>query len=70
MQKYILTIILALACASHAFAGATVVIINADGPGEGFNDLAVAAPIGGNSGTTLGQQRLIAFQHAADIWGA
>ncbi|MBW8902374.1 MAG: peptidase, partial [Massilia sp.] len=38
--------------------------------GEGFNDTTPAAPIGGNSGTTLGQQRLIAFQAAADIWGA
>ena len=26
-------------------------------------------PVGGNTGTTLGGQRLIAFQHAADIWG-
>jgi hypothetical protein len=26
--------------------------------------------VGGNAGTTLGQQRLIAFQKAADIWGA
>lgn len=27
-------------------------------------------PVGGNPGTTLGQQRLYAFQRAADIWGA
>ena len=70
MRKYIFVIILVLACASHAFAGATVVIVNADGPGEGFNDPTPAAPVGGNTGTTLGQQRLIAFAHAADIWGA
>ncbi|HET9788576.1 MAG TPA: PA domain-containing protein, partial [Pyrinomonadaceae bacterium] len=49
---------------------ATIVIVNLDGPGEGFNDPTPAAPVGGNPGTTLGQQRLIAFQHAADIWGA
>jgi hypothetical protein len=48
---------------------ATFTIINLDGPGEGFNDPTAAAPIGGNSGTTIGQQRLNAFQHAADIWG-
>jgi len=70
MRKYIFVIILVLACASHAFAGATVVIVNADGPGEGFNDPTPAAPVGGNPGTTLGQQRLIAFAYAADIWGA
>lgn len=51
-------------------ATATITIVNADGPGEGFNDPTPAAPVGGNAGTTLGEQRLIAFQHAADLWGA
>jgi hypothetical protein len=55
---------------SAAQAGATITIINANEPGVGFNDPTAVAPVGGNSGTTLGQQRLIAFQHAADIWGA
>ncbi|MFN2510641.1 MAG: PA domain-containing protein [Pyrinomonadaceae bacterium] len=59
-----------LACSSSAFAGATISIINADGPGEGFNDPTPAAPVGGNTGTTLGQQRLIAFTFAANIWGS
>jgi len=53
-----------------AFAAATVIVVNIDDPGEGFNDPTVVAPVGGNSGTTRGQQRLIAFQHAADLWGA
>ncbi len=48
--------------------GATISIINGDGPTEGFNDPTVAAPIGGNPGTTVGQQRLIAFQFAAELW--
>jgi hypothetical protein len=52
------------------FGGATVTIVNLNGPGVGFNDPAPRAPVGGNPGTTLGQQRLIAFQHAANIWGA
>lgn len=59
-----------LAGATDAFASATIVIVNLDGPGEGFNDPTVAAPIGGNPGTTVGAQRLFAFQHAANIWGA
>jgi hypothetical protein len=54
--------------ASHARA-ATVIVINNDGPGEGFNDSTPKAPVGGNTGTTVGAQRLIAFQRAADIWG-
>jgi hypothetical protein len=38
--------------------------------GAGFNDTTPRAPEGGNSGTTLGQQRQILFQAAADVWGA
>ena len=49
--------------------GATFIINNLDGPGEGFNDPTPATPVGGNPGTTLGQQRLNAFQRAAEIWG-
>ncbi len=63
----------ALALASAALvshAAATITIVNANEPGVGFNDPTPALPVGGNNGTTLGQQRLIAFQHAADIWGA
>ena len=49
---------------------ATFTIINGDSPGEGFNDDTPATPVGGNDGTTVGEQRLIAFQYAADLWGA
>lgn len=64
---------LALAClagSGAAQAAATIVIVNQNAPGEGFNDPTPAAPIGGNPGTTLGQQRLNAFRRAASIWGA
>lgn len=50
--------------------GATVVIQNGDAAGVGFNDPAPVSPVGGNSGTTLGQQRMIAIQAAANQWGA
>lgn len=60
----------ALAGAGAAQAAATIVIVNQNAPGEGFNDPTPAEPVGGNTGTTLGEQRLIAFQRAADIWGA
>ncbi len=57
--------------AQVSFAGpAQIIIVNINGPGVGFNDPTPAAPVGGNTGTTLGQQRLIAFQHAASIWAA
>lgn len=48
----------------------TIAINNTDGPGEGFNDPTVVTPVGGNPGTTLGQQRLNVFQRAADIWSS
>jgi hypothetical protein len=61
---------LALGTVAPARAAATVVIVNQDGAGVGFNDPTPVAPVGGNAGTTLGQQRLNAFQRAAEIWGA
>lgn len=60
----------AAAFPGQASADATIIIVNVDGANEGFNDPTPRAPIGGNAGTTVGQQRLIAFQRAADIWGA
>jgi nitrogen fixation protein FixH len=66
----ILTLVVVLITASTAFGTATIVIENADAANTGFNDPTPATPVGGNSGITLGQQRLIAFQFAANIWGA
>src|SRR5579864_3524903 len=50
--------------------GSTVIVQNGDTAGVGFNDPTPATPIGGNTGTTLGQQRMIAIQAAANKWGA
>jgi len=50
--------------------GSTIIIRNVNEPGVGFNDPTPATPVGGNPGTTLGQQRLNVFQRAAEIWGA
>jgi hypothetical protein len=73
MGTLLLGSILAAALAAAplpAFAAASIFIVNDDGPNEGFNDPTPAAPVGGNPGTTLGQQRLNAFQFAADVWGS
>jgi hypothetical protein len=58
-----------LALASSAPAS-TIRLINRDGPNEGFNDATPRAPVGGNQGTTIGEQRLIVFQRAIDMWAA
>ncbi len=57
-----------VAAASIAYAG-TFQLVNLDGAGEGFNDPTSVAPVGGNPGTTLGQQRLNVFMTAGLIWG-
>lgn len=49
---------------------ASISVININQAGEGFNDPTPVEPVGGNTGRTLGAQRLIAFQHAADLWGS
>jgi bacillolysin len=59
----------ALLAAAPARGEATLTIVNINAAGEGFNDPSPRAPVGNNPGTTLGEQRLIAFQFAADIWG-
>ena len=56
--------------AGQAQAAAEIIINNTNDPGVGFNDPTPAAPIAGNTGTTIGEQRLIAFTYAANIWGA
>jgi len=63
---FILALMMSMAGSVHAV---NIIIQNADSPGEGFSDLTPAVPVGGNSGTTLGEQRLNVFQKAADIWG-
>lgn len=63
-------LLLALLPNQVAFAQATIIIDNVDGPGEGFNDPTPVTPVGGNTGTTLGEQRLKAFESAAGTWGA
>ena len=68
MRRFVI-LLLSLAIASSAFAGAKITILNKDGPATGFNEKTPATPVGGNPGTTLGDQRLNAFRYAADVWG-
>lgn len=68
MRRLILTAAL-LATALSASAGTgRILVLNSDKPGVGFNDPTPATPVGGNNGTTLGQQRLNVFQEAARRW--
>src|SRR3954463_4243444 len=62
--------VLGLVTGTVSAGPAQVIVVNINAPGVGFNDPTPATPVGGNTGTTLGEQRLIAFQHAASIWSA
>lgn len=59
-----------LALGAAAAQAAKIIIVNLNAAGVGFNDATPATPVGGNTGTTVGQQRLIAFTYAANLWGA
>ena len=65
----IVAIVTAVATPVSADPLAHIVLLNADaGTGVGLDDPTPVAPIGGNTGTTLGAQRQIALLHAASIW--
>jgi hypothetical protein len=60
----------ALLVSPVALAGAEIHIRDANDSGQGLNDRTPADPVGGNPGTTVGEQRLIAAQYAAALWSA
>ncbi|MEO8053839.1 MAG: PA domain-containing protein [Acidobacteriota bacterium] len=72
MKTHILgaSLTLALAGAALPLPAAEFQIVVADAAGVGFNDPTPATPVGGNTGTTIGAQRLVVFQEAARVWGA
>ena len=61
--------ILGLASLVPAHA-AQFILVNTDPAGVGFNDPTPAVPVGGNSGTTVGDQRIIAYSRALQLWGS
>lgn len=65
-----LLLALTLVAALNAFGKGRIVIVNNDRPNVGFNDPTPATPVGGNEGTTLGQQRLNVFERAAAKWSS
>lgn len=69
-RKAVCAAALALLALSGTAQAATFQIDSRDPPGVGFNDPTPVAPVGGNPGTTLGQQRWNVYQAVAQIWGA
>ena len=59
----------ALLCAALSAQAATLVVQSRDPAGVGFNDPTPVEPVGGNPGTTLGQQRMNVYLYVAKLWG-
>ncbi|MAD43820.1 MAG: hypothetical protein CMI02_12310 [Oceanospirillaceae bacterium] len=68
--KSLLLSLAAVVLSAFIPAHATITIVNADGAGEGLNDTTVVSPVGGNTATTIGDQRLNVFNRAAAILNA
>src|SRR5947209_16812323 len=56
--------------ATLATQAAKMILVNTARAGVGFNDPTPATPVGGNAGTTVGQQRLVAYGRALQLWGS
>ena len=71
MRGWLPAMVLAIAATPVDAEAARLVLRNRDaGTGQGLDDATAVAPVGGNPGRTLGEQRRIVYQHAMDLWGA
>lgn len=70
MNKSLLGLVIgATLAATSAANAANFNLINNDLPGVGLNNTTPAAPVGGNPGKTRGEQALIVYRYAMDMWG-
>lgn len=67
-KHFIKPLAASLLLAFGAAEAATIQILSRDPAGVGFNDTTPVAPVGGNPGTTLGEQRWNVYRYVADIW--
>ncbi len=68
-RRSLIPLVLFASLAARPLLAANIVIVNTDPAGTGLNDPTPVSPVGGNAGTTLGQQRLKVFEQAGAIWG-
>ncbi len=70
MIRIIIPMILAVALlgALENVNAGQFVTVNLDPPNEGLNDPEPVSPVGGNDGTTLGEQRMNVLEAAAERW--
>lgn len=70
MKRQLLSAVIAASLFGMTAQAATITPVNLDPAGQGLNDPTARAPEGGNPGKSVGEQRRIAYQFAADLWGS
>jgi hypothetical protein len=70
MNKRLLAPALAISLSCGIAQAADLQLFNADPANVGLNDPTPAAPVGGNTGTTIGAQRQFVYRHALSTWGS
>lgn len=68
MRRILISLFFAAVALDASAGTGKVIIVNNDAPGVGLNDVTPAVPVGGNPGTTLGEQRMNVFLTAATRW--
>lgn len=70
MNKSLLALAMTSLFAAGSASAADIVLLNEDAPGVGLNSTLPATPVGGNPGTTRGQQAINVYEFAMNMWGA
>lgn len=70
MRTILATAVLTALAAVSGAQAADIIPVIFDAPGTGYYDPTPVAPVGGNIGTTRGEQRRIVAQYAATLWGS
>jgi len=70
LRTALATAVLVALAGMSTVQAADIIPVVTDPANFGYNDPTPAAPVGGNPGTTLGQQRRIVAEYAAAMWGS
>lgn len=70
MNKTLLALATAALLTAGSASAADIVLLNKDPVGVGLNDTTPATPVGGNPGTTKGQQATFVYEFAMKMWGS
>ena len=70
LRTALATAVLVALAGMSTVQAADIIPVVTDPAGVGYNDTTPVAPVGGNPGTTRGQQRRIVAEYAAAMWGS